>query len=39
MLPKITIITVVYNAVSTLEESVLSVINQNFDDFEYIIID
>jgi glycosyltransferase involved in cell wall biosynthesis len=39
MLPKITIITVVYNAVSTLEETILSVINQNFDNFEYIIID
>jgi glycosyltransferase involved in cell wall biosynthesis len=39
MLPKITIITVVYNAVSTLEETILSVINQNFDDFEYIIVD
>ncbi len=39
MLPKITIITVLYNAVSTSEETVLSVINQNFDDFEYIIVD
>ncbi len=39
MLPKISIITVVYNGVSTLEETIHSVINQNFDDFEYIIVD
>ena len=39
MLPKISIITVVYNAVRTLEETILSVINQNFENYEYIIID
>lgn len=36
---KISIITVVYNAADSLEETILSVINQNFDDFEFIIID
>lgn len=36
---KISIITVVYNAIDSLEETILSVINQNFDDFEFIIID
>jgi glycosyltransferase involved in cell wall biosynthesis len=35
----ITIITVVWNGVSTIEETILSVINQDYDDFEYIIID
>lgn len=35
----ITIITVVYNCVNTLEETILSVINQDCDDFEYIIVD
>jgi glycosyltransferase involved in cell wall biosynthesis len=35
----ITIITVVYNAVETIEETILSIINQDFKDFEYIIID
>ena len=39
MLPKISIITVVYNAAATLEETIISVIKQNFDDFEYIIVD
>lgn len=39
MLPRITVITVVYNAVATLEETILSVINQDFDNFEFIIID
>ncbi|WP_396150042.1 glycosyltransferase family 2 protein [Flavobacterium sp.] len=39
MLPKISVITVVYNAVATLEETILSVINQDFEDFEFIIID
>ena len=39
MLPKISVITVVYNAVATLEETILSVINQDFKDFEFIIID
>lgn len=39
MFPKISIITVVYNCVNTLEETILSVINQDFDNFEFIIID
>ena len=37
--PLISIITVVYNCVNTLEETILSVINQDFDNFEFIIID
>lgn len=37
--PLISIITVVYNCVNTLEETIISVINQDFDNFEYIIID
>lgn len=36
---KISIITVCYNAVSTLEETVLSVLNQTYPNIEYIIID
>lgn len=36
---KFSIITVTYNAVSTLEETILSVINQRNVNFEYIIID
>jgi glycosyltransferase involved in cell wall biosynthesis len=39
MLPRISVIPVVYNAVATLEETILSVINQDFDNFEFIIID
>jgi glycosyltransferase involved in cell wall biosynthesis len=39
MIPKISIITVVYNAKGFLEETIESVLNQNFDNFEYIIID
>lgn len=35
----ISIITVTYNTVTTIEQTILSVINQNFNDFEYIIID
>jgi glycosyltransferase involved in cell wall biosynthesis len=38
-LPKISIITVTYNAASTLEETILSVINQSYSNIEYIIID
>jgi len=37
--PKISIITITYNAVSVLEETILSVINQTYDNIEYIIID
>lgn len=37
--PLISIITVSYNAVNTIEQTILSVINQGFDDYEYIIID
>lgn len=37
--PLISIITVVYNCVNTLEETILSVLHQDFYNFEYIIID
>ncbi len=39
MLPKISVITVVYNGASHLEDAMLSVINQQYPKTEYIIID
>ena len=37
--PKVTIITVAFNAESTIEETILSVLRQDYDNLEYLIID
>ncbi len=37
--PKVTIITAVYNAEKYIEECILSIVNQNYENFEYILID
>lgn len=39
MNPKITIITITYNSEKTLERAICSIINQKYDNIEYIIVD
>lgn len=38
-MPKVSIITVTYNAVSFVEETILSVLGQDFHDYEYLVVD
>ncbi len=37
--PKITVITVVYNAVNKIDETMQSVVNQSYENIEYIVLD
>lgn len=37
--PIVSVITVVYNGAKTIEDTILSVVNQTFDNYEYLIID
>jgi len=37
--PLISVITVTYNAVAAVEKTIKSIVNQSFDNFEYIVID
>ena len=39
MKPKISIITITYNSEKTLEETIKSIANQNYDNIEYLIVD